>query len=88
MPDQRGKLSPAEQGRILVEFDGKYATTAGDCPNCGWPSSWQINPQLLGAVRIGASGSAEAVRGDLVSVLVWCCACHAHYLVEMAPWQL
>lgn len=88
MPDEQGTLSPAEQGKILVAFDGRYSTPAGDCPHCGWPASWQINPQLLAPALIGAAGEAETVRGDRLSVLVWCRHCHEHYLVEMAPWQL
>ena len=87
MPDERGRLTPAGQGRIPVGFDGRHATPAGDCPSSGRPSSWQIGPQPLAPVRIGADGGPEAVRNDLLTVLVRCSLCQEHDLVELAPWQ-
>ena len=79
MPDERGRLSPVEQGRIPVEFNGRYGTLQDDCPDCCRPTSWQIDPQLFACARIAGTGELQVVQGDRVSVLVRCRHCNEHY---------
>ena len=87
MPDERGRLSLPERGRILVEFEREHSTLEGNCPDCGGQSSWEMFPQLFACAALAESGSVRIVRDDRLSVLVWCTHCNQHWLAEMAPWQ-
>ena len=88
MPDERGRFSLPERGRILVGFDGEHGTLEGNCPDCGERSSWEMFPQLFACAALDGSGSVRVARNDRLSVMVWCTHYNEHWLVEMVPWQL